>query len=100
DAVILRIRHVEVAGGVQRYTPRIVESARRHARTADDLERLVGRVEDLDSTVAEFAHVLPPRGIHADVVGITQLALARAGIAVGTDKAAIAREDLDPMIAR
>src|SRR5437870_5788125 len=98
-AVILRVRHVEVTGGVQRHTPRVAEPAWHHARTANDLQRLIVRIEDLDTAVAKFANVLPPCGIHTNIVRITQFAFARAGLAVGPDELAVSGKDLDAMIA-
>src|SRR5262249_22046830 len=100
NAVILRVSDVEVAGGVQRHAPWVAEPARSHARTANDLERLIIRIEDLDSAVAEFANILSTRLINTNIVGITQFAFARAGLAVRPDELTVAGKDLNAMIAR
>jgi len=74
DAVILGIGHVKVAGGIEGDAPGVAEFARFGAGTADDFERVIGGVKDLDAAVAEFADILASGGIDADVVGIAQFA--------------------------
>src|SRR5882672_9297352 len=97
--MVLRIRHIQISRRIERHAPRIAESSWLGSRAADDFERLIIGVKNLDAAVAEFADVLPPGGIHANVVRIAQLAFARAGFAVGAYEGSVARKDLDAVIA-
>ena len=88
--MILRIGDVKIARGIESDTPRIAEPARLRARTADDFNRLIIRIKDLDAAVPKLADILPSGCIHTDVVRITHFAFSRAGFAVGTNELTIA----------
>src|SRR5258708_5910757 len=98
-SVILRIGHVKIPGGIQRDAPGITEATRFGARTADDLEWSVVRIEYLDAAVAELTHVLSSRGIHTNVIRVAQLTFARTSFAVGAQEFAVAGKYLNAMIA-
>src|SRR5436309_718436 len=98
-AVILRIGNVKVSGGIQRDTPGIAEAARLGAWPAYDFERFILCAKHLDTAVAEFADVLTPGRIHANVVRIAQLAFANPCLSVSANKFPITRENLNAMIA-
>ena len=97
--MILGIGDIEIALGIERYTPRIAKAARFDSRSADNFQRLIIGIKDLDAAVAEFAHILPSGTVDTNIVRITQLALARSSFAVGADELAVAGKDLDAMIA-
>jgi hypothetical protein len=94
------IRHVKIAGGIERNAPWIAEAARFRAGTADNFDRLIMRIENLDPAIAEFTDVLIARCVHAHIVWITQLAFACAGLSVRANEFSITRKDLNTMIAR
>src|SRR5271166_2062489 len=97
--MILRIGYIEISCRIQGQAPRIAELAGLGPRTADDLQRHILGIEDLDAAVAEFAHILAAFAVHADIVGIAQLAHAIARLAVRPDESPVTREDLDAVIA-
>ena len=70
DTMILRIGDVKISVRVERYAPGIAEFPGGAAGLANDLERLVCRVKDLDPAVAKFANVLVALWIQTDVVWI------------------------------
>src|SRR5262245_47244295 len=98
--MIQRVGNVEIAVRIQCDRPWITELPRQSAGPADDLERPILRVKYLDPAVAKFAHVLRAGLVDADVVGITQLAQTASWFAKTPYQGAIARKDLDPMVAR
>ena len=69
------------------------------AGAANDLDWLIVCIEDLNPAIAEFADVLPPGPVHANIVGITQLAFAAPGLSIGAQEFAVPIENLDAMIA-
>ncbi len=89
DAVVLRIGHVEIAGGIEGDAPRVAEAARFGAGAADDLDRFVIGIENLDATVAEFANILATGLIHANIIWITQFTDPLAGFSVGAEEGPI-----------
>ena len=97
--MISGIRDVKISVGIERDAPRVAELPRIATRAAQNFQRLIARIENLDTAVAELANELQPAGIHADIVGVTEFTFAAAGIAVGAQPFAVGREDLNAMIA-
>src|SRR6267143_947060 len=98
--MILRIRHIKIPARVERHAPGVRKSPGLRARPSDDFNWPVVRVENLDAAVAELADKLVSICVDANVVGITQVAFARASPAIRTDELPVARKNLDAMIAR
>src|SRR5512138_1206343 len=97
--MVLRVRDVEVASRVERDTPGIAEAAGFGAAAAEDFDGAVIAIENLDAAVAELADVLPTVPIDANVVRIAEFAQAFARLAVDAEQFAVARKNLDPVIA-
>src|SRR5215813_8169868 len=98
--MIARVGHVEVAARIQRDRPRIIQLAGATAGSAEDLQRPLLGIEDLDPAVAELTDVLAAGLVDLHVVRVTEFAQAAPGPAAGLQPFTARRKDLDAMIAR
>src|SRR5437867_3128158 len=98
--MILRIGYIEISHRIQRHAPGVAEPPWLRARPADDFNRLIVQIKNLDPAVAKLAHILPPRRIHGYVVRITQLPVGGTRFAVSPNELASAVKNLNAMITR
>jgi len=96
--MVLRISHIKVSGRVQSHTPRVAELPRFSARTANDLNRAIVCIKDLNTAIPKFADILASRVVDANIIRITQLASTGAGFAVSAEKLTVAGENLNAMV--
>src|SRR5438876_513802 len=98
--MVQSISHIKIAARVEGHSPRIAELGWLGPCHANDFDRPVVRIEDLDAAIAEFANVLTSGTVHANVIRIAQLAFTSAGLSISSKKFAIAGKNLNAVIAR
>src|SRR5437773_604554 len=98
--MVQSVSHIKIARGIERHSPRIAELSWLGPCHANDFDRLVVRIEDLDAAIAEFANVLASGAVHANVIRIAQLAFAGAGLSISSKEFAVAGKNLNAVIAR
>ena len=99
DTVILGIGYVKIAGGIEGDAPRIAELTRLATRTANDFDGVIVGIENLNPAVAEFANILAPFTIDADIVRIAEFSGTGPGTSMAAEKLSATRIYLDPVIA-
>ena len=65
--VVHRIGDIKIAFRVQRHTPGVAELAGRRARPAEDFQRLIVSIKNLNAAVPELADELQPVRVHLHV---------------------------------
>src|SRR5687767_41662 len=98
--MIPRIRHEQAPLRIQRDAPRVVELAGTGTQATDAFERLAGRVENLDTTVAVFADDHMAFLIDLHIVREAEFAGGRTGLAECREEFPVGSESLDTMVAR
>src|SRR6185436_14134045 len=97
--MIARIGNIQVAVRVQRDAPRVVELPRVASRTAEDLDRPLICIKNLDSIAAEFADIFVSRPINSHIVGVAEFPDSVPGPAMSPKPFAITIKNLDSMVA-
>src|SRR5829696_9032317 len=94
------VRDVEISFRIEGQTPRVAETSRFGSCAADDLDRPILPIKDLNPAVAKFADKLMTLAVHAHIIGIAHLAQPGSGLAKAGGPRAVRCKDLNAMIAR
>src|SRR5438105_3331845 len=97
--MVAGVADVKIAARVERDAPWIIELAGSCASAAEQLDRLVVRIKDLDAAIAELTDELPPIPVNTDIIGITHLTRILTRPPVGAQPFSGWGKDLDTMIA-